>query len=462
MPLRPATEADHPGIVAIVRDAFTWPAHRFASGRYACPIYPADYDQQRLQRDCRAGLEFHVWEEDGQLQGCIAIRRARNGAIELSRLAVPPHLERHGIGSRLVAGITDLARNSGAAALQLNALGRHGIVLDWLLRRGFQLTDAFEVNDVSVPLVRMVMPLTGPLPWHIRRLDRGDEQRVEAFLLGHLDSSVMLLSNLRRCGFVDGSSPQQGIWFGAFEGGELVGLTSFCGNGTLLPQAPRRLDELARITVAATARPMQAVVGPADQVWRAGEVLGLPAHERESIMLDSHEVLYAVDLEKDLRLPEGLNSGRIHARPAEPRDMPVLTGWIINSNAETYQRRLRPSEIAANLERMAGHVENRWVLEEGIKLLATTGFGAGTAEVVQVAGVYTPPDLRNHGYARCVVAASLADARTRGVRRCVLFTAIENLPAQRAYEAIGFKRIGEFRLLVFNRPVATRLTMLAF
>jgi uncharacterized protein len=461
MPLRPASETDHPGITSLLRDAFAWPAHRFGSGRHTCPIYPDAYDLSSLARDLRAGYEFHVWEDAGQVLGCVAVRQPPGGDMELSRLGVHPGSERRGIGSRIVAAVADLARQSRCAAIQLSTIGRHHVLLDWFLRRGFRLIDAFEVNDVSTPLVRMVMPISGPLPWYIRRLDPGDEKTVEAFLLQHRDSSVMLLSNLRRCGLVAGSSAQQGLWYGAFEDDRLVGLTSFCGNGTLLPQAARRLDELIRVTVAASTRPMEGVVGPADQAWRVSEVLGLAAHQRESIMLDSHEILYALDLQ-DLHIPPKLMSGQIHARPAEPRDMPMLTGWIIDSNAETYKRRLRPSEIEANLERMAGHVEHRWVLEQENRLLATTGFGAGTEEVVQVAGVYTPPNLRNQGFARCVVAASLVAARDRGVTRCVLFTAIENIPAQHAYEALGFERIGEFRLLVFNRPVATHLTNLCF
>lgn len=461
MPFRPATEADYPVIAKLLRDAFAWPAHRFGDGRHSCPIYPATYDLPSLMRDCRAGYLFRVWEDAGRIQGCVAIRPTQNGPTELSRLAVHPGMERRGIGTHIVAEVADLARQAGSPAIQLTALGRHGIVLDWFIRRGFQLIDAFEVNDVGTPLVRMGMPLSKPLPWHIRRLDRGDEALVESFLRQHCDSSVMLLSNLRRCGLVDGDSPQQGLWFGAFEDNQLVGLTSFCGNGVLLPQAPRRLDELARVTIATSARRMEGVVGIASQAWRIGEVLGLSAHQRESIMLDSHEILYALDLQK-LEIPADLLSGKVRARPVEPRDMPVLTGWIIDSNAETYKRRLRPSEIEANLERMAGHVEDRWVLERDNRLLATTGFGASTADVVQVAGVYTPRNLRSNGYGRCVVAASLAAARERGVKRCVLFTAVGNIPAQHAYEAIGFQRIGEFRLLIFNRPVATRLITLPF
>ena len=68
-------------------------------------------------------------------------------------------------------------------------------------------------------------------------------------------------------------------------------------------------------------------------------------------------------------------------------------------------------------------------------------------DAVQVGGVWTPPQLRNRGYARAVVAGALLAVRAAGVRRSVLFTAEANLPAQRAYAALGFTRIGDWALI---------------
>jgi predicted GNAT family acetyltransferase len=64
--------------------------------------------------------------------------------------------------------------------------------------------------------------------------------------------------------------------------------------------------------------------------------------------------------------------------------------------------------------------------------------------------VYTPPELRSRGYGRAVVAASLLDARAEGAERTILFTPVENIPAQRAYEALGYRHIGDYRLLLLR------------
>ena len=71
-------------------------------------------------------------------------------------------------------------------------------------------------------------------------------------------------------------------------------------------------------------------------------------------------------------------------------------------------------------------------------------------DVVQVGGVWTPRDLRGRGYARCVVAGSLLAVRREGVGRAVLFTDEENRPARAAYEALGFRVVGDYGLVIFS------------
>ena len=67
---------------------------------------------------------------------------------------------------------------------------------------------------------------------------------------------------------------------------------------------------------------------------------------------------------------------------------------------------------------------------------------------MQVGGVWTPPETRGRGYARCVVAGSLLHARAQGVTRALLFTMESNVAAVRAYEALGFRRIGDYGLML--------------
>jgi predicted GNAT family acetyltransferase len=88
-----------------------------------------------------------------------------------------------------------------------------------------------------------------------------------------------------------------------------------------------------------------------------------------------------------------------------------------------------------------------FVLTRDDALVSMAAFNARVAEAAQIGGVYTPPDLRSRGYARSAVAGALLAVRASSVRRGVLFTAESNAPAQRSYQALGFRRIGDYGLL---------------
>ena len=86
---------------------------------------------------------------------------------------------------------------------------------------------------------------------------------------------------------------------------------------------------------------------------------------------------------------------------------------------------------------------------------------ARAADTVQVGGVWTSPELRGRGHARAVVAGALLVARSAGARRGVLFTGERNIPALRAYRALGncgrsAVRVGAVRGLSRDSPKSRR------
>ncbi len=64
-------------------------------------------------------------------------------------------------------------------------------------------------------------------------------------------------------------------------------------------------------------------------------------------------------------------------------------------------------------------------------------FNAQLLDIVQIGGVWTPPNIGGNGYAKCVVAGTLLHARSIGVKQAILFTPKNNIAAQSAYEVIG-------------------------
>jgi uncharacterized protein len=284
----------------------------------------------------------------------------------------------------------------------------------------------------------------------IRVLEPGDEQALEAFLLPRIESSMFLLGNLRAAGLVDADEFLQGTYVAAFDGGQITGTVAHYWNDNLVVQAPVGVETLCEAAVKASRRRVGGVLGPAKQVQAAMDALDL---EVDAIQLDQTEYLYSLALD-DLLVPEGLRAGRLVGRRIQPGDVDQVTEWLVAFALES----LGDEESPRLWERTRTNVERRqvqgltWIVEERGHPVATSGFNTTTAEAVQIGGVYTPPELRGRGYGRAAVAASLLDARAEGATSSILFTGVENVPAQRCYEALGYRHIGDYRLLLLRAP----------
>jgi predicted GNAT family acetyltransferase len=286
--------------------------------------------------------------------------------------------------------------------------------------------------------------------YSVRILEPGDEAALEAFLLPRVDSSMFLLGNVRAAGLHDEGRTYQGTYVAAWQAGEIAGVAALYWNGNLVLQAPVHLEALCRAAMAASGRALRGMVGPASQVEAARRALDL---DRARIQLDEEEHLYSLALEA-LKVPPALSAGRLQGRRLEPHDVDLVTTWRVGFSLESLGEPESPalwSQCRASVEQ--GMAEGRiWLLEDEGQPVSTTAFNTAIREAVQVGGVWTPPELRSRGYARAAVAASLLAARDEGAERGILFTGKENLPAQRAYEALGFRQVGDYRLLLLSPP----------
>ncbi|HEY1816452.1 MAG TPA: GNAT family N-acetyltransferase [Kofleriaceae bacterium] len=277
----------------------------------------------------------------------------------------------------------------------------------------------------------------------IRVLVPADDAAMRAFLTPRAATSMFLLSNSLAAGLVDEGKPLHATYAGAFEAGELVGVVAHCWNGMVLVQAPPELlHELARFAVAQSRRAIAGFSGPSDQVAIARGAFELPPAS-----VDELESLYSLAL-ADLHIPAALARGDVTCRHPSASELPLLAAWRGAYHVESLGA-VDNDELATRAAREIDQLAARshvWVLEHAGEVVALTGFNAYIPGMAQVGGVYTPPASRGRGYARCAVAGSLLDARDRGDTRAILFT--PNPAAARAYEAIGFRRIGDYALVM--------------
>ena len=257
---------------------------------------------------------------------------------------------------------------------------------------------------------------------------------------------MFLRSNALRVGLVYRGAPFHALYTGAIEGERVIGVVAHSWSGMVLVQCPDNLDELARSCILSSGREVTGFAGPAGQVRRAQIALGLtdaPAKMAEE------EWLYALDL-AELKVPEALNIGELICRPPLPEERNLLCGWRSAYDIETLgstDSEETRSRAAAALDRQIAE-GNAWVAVRNGQPVSLSAFNATLPDIVQLGGIYTPPEHRGRGYAKASVAASLIAARQRGASRGVLFTS--NPSAARSYEAVGFRRLGDYGLILLK------------
>jgi RimJ/RimL family protein N-acetyltransferase len=276
----------------------------------------------------------------------------------------------------------------------------------------------------------------------IRLLRHGDEAELERFLAPFADSSLFLIANARKGGLTDHGQPFQATYAAAFDEGRMVGVAACSWLGTVVVQAPRELTGVVREAVRASGRQVTAMIGPYLQAVAACAAIG-----RSPLSLE-RDLLFGVDLAAVV-VPADLSSGRAVCRPARRDDLPLLAEWrarfVVETNVEREGPELRSRAwVAIELLHADGAL---FVLERDGAVVSMAAFNARIAETAQVGGVYTPPALRSRDHARCAVAGVLLAARSSGASRGILFTAESNRPAQRSYQALGFRPIGDYGLL---------------
>ncbi|MDC0980420.1 GNAT family N-acetyltransferase, partial [Bdellovibrionales bacterium] len=90
-----------------------------------------------------------------------------------------------------------------------------------------------------------------------------------------------------------------------------------------------------------------------------------------------------------------------------------------------------------------------WGMFSGETLLSIAALNSNGERVGQVGGVFTPEEQRRKGYSKATMLHMLKDCREiHGHSKSILFTGETDIPAQKLYEAISYKKIGYFALIL--------------
>ena len=272
------------------------------------------------------------------------------------------------------------------------------------------------------------------------RATQADRAEVVAFLRRHLPIAMFPLANLHRHGMAGGHPRAMAFWLRK-DRGAITDAAAISDGGFLFPVCPTQ--PWADLRAAMQGSRVAAILGEAGQVTGLRAALGLEQAAGHATTEPHYDLPLA-----DLVMPEVAG---LTLRPLAdaPRDLVIRwrraylleTMFGQEANVDATAIKDIDSYLAADSHR---------VLFDGDTPVAMTGFNAVLPDAVQIGGVYTPPQLRARGLARRAVALHLAQARAAGVTRAILFAA--SAAASTAYQAIGFRRIGEFAIVLHAEP----------
>lgn len=137
-------------------------------------------------------------------------------------------------------------------------------------------------------------------------------------------------------------------------------------------------------------------------------------------------------------------------RSARIGDVPLIAAWLETFNAEIEHA------VPANAHALAEHMVRSeqidvWIADDQIVSMVGHRDAAG---VVRVGPVYTPPEYRNHGYARRLTYEVTAAALQRpGVGHAMLFTDAANPVSNSIYRQAGYAPRGEHVEIDFAKRV---------
>jgi predicted GNAT family acetyltransferase len=132
-------------------------------------------------------------------------------------------------------------------------------------------------------------------------------------------------------------------------------------------------------------------------------------------------------------------NGRI--RLAVDSDANILHGWIHNFNADIGESQTQ-EEASKTFQRLLA--DQRLYVWEDKDLCSIAAWGSPTTHGVRISLVYTPPELRQKGYATLCVATLSKAMLDSGKKFCCLFTNLSNPTSNRLYQRIGYEQVCDF------------------
>lgn len=286
--------------------------------------------------------------------------------------------------------------------------------------------------------------------YKIENVTANTAEEMHQFLKRHEETTLFLQSNYRDCGYALTKKQNSGNYKIIRSEGNVVAVFALCRRGTLLIESEEGDTPIFQLILSACKQesiPLTGIIGE----WSISSNLWSYLKDNNMIKEEtfrSKEVLYSLVIDKYITSPHP------DARLLCSQD---FSQWIILRRAyikemqfpNNWDDELLKSEFEEKVQKKI-----TWgVFDKDNTLLATADLNAICADIAQVGGVYTLPIHRGQGLSRGLMQKLIQDARDlHHIRKLVIFTGEDNLPAKMVYEALGSTKVGHYALL-FGIPL---------
>lgn len=148
------------------------------------------------------------------------------------------------------------------------------------------------------------------------------------------------------------------------------------------------------------------------------------------------------------RPPKGV-PGRM--RLASKEDRQFVLEWSQAFEDESLPADSPRGRTEANVDRRLESTTSGIALWEDDRPVSLAGFGGRTPHGVRIGPVYTPPELRRHGYASALVAHLSQHLLDGESDFCFLYTDLANPTSNRIYQNVGYEFVAESADYAFDR-----------
>jgi len=136
-------------------------------------------------------------------------------------------------------------------------------------------------------------------------------------------------------------------------------------------------------------------------------------------------------------------------RRATESDRETVARWIGAFSAEAHTEPVEALEWADRIITADPAMRGMYLWEDGGAAVSFAGYNGPTAHGMRIGPVYTPPELRGHGYASAVTAAVTQMLLDGGRQFCFLFTDLANPTSNKIYQAIGYRPVVDVTIQCF-------------